>query len=53
MGQEGYVCPEHGLEFPAEPTIGEPIDCIITENTVFRFPLLREHSTGPLQKHDG
>ena len=52
LGQGGYACPEHGLTFPAEPTIGEPIDCRIEENTVFRFPLLREHANGPLKKHD-
>ena len=52
MGQAGYSCPEHGVEFPGEPTIGEPIDWLIGENNQFRFPLLREHRSGPLVRHN-
>lgn len=51
LGRPEYRCEEHGLEFPGEPTSGEPIDYLIEENNRFRYPLLREHGTGPLQRH--
>lgn len=53
LGNAGYVCREHGLTFPAEPTLHAPTDAAIEENLHFRYPLVREHRTsGPLKRHE-
>jgi predicted esterase len=42
LGHEKYVCKEHGLSFPAEPTVHDPPDHLIKENAAFRYLLVRD-----------
>lgn len=44
LGQSAYRCEAHGLDFAGEPTTDGPADSDVTENTTFRYPLLRGHA---------
>lgn len=50
IGNESYNCAEHGIRFDGEPSTGDLVDCSIEENIRFRYPLLRDHQRGPLQR---
>ncbi len=53
LGRDGYVCKEHGLTFPAEPTQQSPPDHVVSENARFRYPLVRDHAApGHRKKFD-
>ncbi len=51
LGHGAYHCPEHGLEFPGEPTQDGTADCEVHENLEFRYPFLRAHTTDPKVKN--
>jgi hypothetical protein len=50
LGRNAYHCAEHGVDFGPEPTTGDLVDVSIEENIHFRYPLLRDHYTGPLKR---
>lgn len=50
VGNTSYECPEHGLRFDGEPTVGDLVDCSIEENIRFRYPLLRDHEEGTMRR---
>ena len=45
VGRDRYRCEEHVVSFPAEPARQSPPDCVVKENTEFRYPLVRDHTT--------
>jgi hypothetical protein len=52
LGNSRYTCQEHQMTFPGESTLHAPTDAVIEENLRFRYPLVREHATGPVTRHN-